>query len=231
MFSSFMLSPDLRNLRKFYRKAPRKFSRASAGMLNNLAFQTRSAALLEIASDMTIRSDRFVASRMRVERARAGSINTQQAEVGSVPTARFSGWLEQETGKPPQRNRVFNIAARRGNEQNAVIGKARLKPSNQFYTANDFAIRASSEDHRTIIFLQLMSRHQPGKAFVLQRRFRKMRKGIYTFTKRGKIRQLQEFGVMKVKRKPWMAPARKGVMTRANIRKQWARSIASTLRL
>lgn len=230
MFKVILKSPDLKNLEKFYRKAPRKFARASAGMLNNLAFQTRSEALIRIAADMNIRSDRFVASRMRVARARSGPISQQKAEVGSVPTSRFSGWVEQETGKAPQRNRVFGIAARRGKEQNTASAKARLKPSNHFFSPSDFNIKANDDDHRTAIFLQLMSREHANKPFVMRRRYRKMRKGIYVFSKRGQLKQLQQFGAMKVKRKPWMAPARKAVLTTANVRAQWARAISHVFR-
>lgn len=220
----------LKALEKFYRKAPKQFARASAGMLNNLAFQTRSQALIQIAADMNIRSDRFVARRMRVERARPGPISRQQAEVGSVTTSRFSGWVEQETGKQAQRSRVFTVAARRGKEQNKASAKARFKPANHFFTPDDFDIKFDSRDHRTQVFLQIMSRDNAGKAFVMRKRYRKMRKGIYVFSKRGKLRALQKFGGMGVKRKPWMAPARKEVLTPANVRQQWARAISHVLR-
>lgn len=220
----------LKNLEKFYRKAPKQFARASAGMLNNLAFQTRNRALIQIAVDMNIRSDKFVASRMRVDRARAGPISRQRAETGSVITSRFSGWVEQETGKAPQRNRVFGLAARRGKEQNKASAKARLKPSNKFFTPDDFDIKANDDNHRTVIFLQIMGRDNPNKPFVIRKKYRKMRKGIYMFSKRGKLKQLQGFEAMKVKREPWMAPARKAVLTKANVRKQWARAISHVLR-
>ena len=223
-------TPDLRNLEKFYRKAPRQFARASAGMLNNLAFQTRNAALIQIASDMHIRSDKFINSRMTVDRARGGFISGQKAEVGSVATSRFSGWVEQETGKAPLRNRVFSVAARRGSQQNVATGKARLKEDNRFYTPNDFAIKAKDDDHRTAVFLQLMGRHQAGKPFVIKKKYKKLRKGIYVISKLGQLEQLQEFEAMTVKRKPWMAPARKSVLTRANVRQQWAKSISRVLR-
>lgn len=230
MIDFIVKTPGLRNLEKFYKKAPKQFARASAGMTNNLAFETRSAALVNIASNMNIRSDRFVNSRMRVDRARSVPISQQRAEVGSLPTSRFSGWIEQETGKPAQRNRVFGIAARRGKERNTASGKARLKLSNQFFTPNDFDISANDEDHRIQIFLQLMSTKHANDPFVMRRKYRKMRKGIYVFSKRGKLKQLQQFGEMKVQRKPWMRPARRRVVTKANVRKQWARAINHVLR-
>lgn len=224
-------SPDLKNLEKFYKKAPRKFAQASAGMTNNLAFQTRNAALINIASDMNIRSDRFVNSRMRVDRARAVPISRQRAEVGSLPTSRFSGWIEQETGKEPKRNRTFGIAARRGKEKNTASAKARLKPSNQFFTPNNFDLsHAADADHRTQIFLQLMSKEFANKPFVMRRNYRKMRKGIYVFSKRGKLKQLQSFDKMRVKRKQWMRPAAHKINTKANVRKQWARAINHVLK-
>lgn len=230
MIDFIVKTPDLRNLEKFYKKAPRQFARASAGMTNNLAFQTRSAALENIASDMNIRNDRFVKSRMRVNRARPVPISRQQAEVGSLPTSRFSGWTEQERGAAPLRNRVYTIAARRGKEQNAASAKARLKPSNHFFTVGDFDIKGNDENHRTQIFLQLMSGEFTNKPFVIRRKFRKLRKGIYVFSKRGKLKQLQDFRDMKVRRKPWMRPAAHKINTKANIRKQWARSINHVLR-
>ena len=221
----------LKNLEKFFKKAPKKFARASSGMINNLAFETRTAALINIASDMNIRSDRFVNSRVRVVRARAVPISQQRAEVGSLPTSRFSGWIEQETGKAPLRTRTFGIAARRGKQKNTASAKARLKPANQFFSINDFDMpNAADGDHRTQIFLQLMSKEHANKPFVIRRKYRKMRKGIYVFSKRGRLKQLQSFDDMKVKRKPWMKPARKRVVTKANVRKQWARAINHVLK-
>ena len=224
-------SIGLKNLEKFYRKAPKQFARASAGMINNLAFETRAAALVNIASDMNIRSDRFVNSRMRVNRARAVPISQQKAEVGSLPTSRFSGWIEQETGKAPLRTRTFGIAARRGKQKNKASAKARLKPVNQFFSVDDFDMpHAAGGDHRTQIFLQLMSKEHANKPFVMRRKYKKMRKGLYVFSKRGRLKQLQSFDKMDVKRKPWMRPAAHKVNTKANIRKQWARAINHVLK-
>lgn len=221
----------LRNLEKFYKKAPKQFARAAAGMTNNLAFETRTAALINIASDMNIRSDRFVNNRMKVNKARSVPISQQRAEVGSLPTSRFSGWIEQETGKAPLRTRTFGIAARRGKQKNTASAKARLKPANQFFSPNNFDLsHAADGDHRIQIFLQLMSKEFANKPFIMRRKYRKMRKGIYVFSKRGQLKQLQSFDDMKVKRKPWMKPARKRVVTKANVRKQWARAINHVLK-
>jgi len=224
-------SIGLKNLEKFFKKAPKKFARASAGMINNLAFETRTAALINIASDMNIRSDRFVNSRMKVARAKPLPISQQKAEVGSVRTSRFSGWIEQETGKAPLRTRAFGIAARRGKQKNTASAKARLKPANQFFSPNNFDLsHAADGDHRIQIFLQLMSKEFSNKPFVMRRKYRKMRKGIYVFSKRGQLKQLQSFDDMKVKRKRWMRPAAHKINTKANIRKQWARAISHVLK-
>lgn len=230
MFKAAQFS-NLLDLQKFYRRAPKQFARASAGMLNNMAFQTRVAALENIQGDMNVRADRFVSSRVRVDRARPGPMSGQQAQVGSVSTSRFSGWVEQEEGKAPQRNRVMTVAARRGNESNKVTGKARLKASNQFFTPSDFDIQANDDDHRTVIFLQIMAKKHANRPFIMRRKYRKMRKGVYKFSKRGKLKQLQRFDEPpKPQRKRWMRPARESATTRANIRKQWGRAISHVLR-
>ena len=221
-------TPDIRNLEKFYKKAPKKFARASAGMLNNLAFQTRNTALVNIASDLVIRNPRFVASRMQVEKAKSGPMSQQRAEVGSVARDRFSGWAEQETGAEPLRNRVFTLTARRGNNQNQASPSSRLKPGNKIVDINDLNIAATGRMARRRIFIQMMSR-RPKEPFVMRRKYKKMRRGVYVF--RGKrLLQLQAFDAMKVKRKPWMRPARAKVMTRSNIRAAWAKSIKFVLR-
>ena len=221
-------TPDIRNLEKFYKKAPKKFARASAGMLNNLAFQTRSAALVRIASDLAIRNPRFVASRMQVEKAKSGPMSGQRAEAGSVTKDRFSGWTEQETGAEPLRNRVFTLTARRGNNQNQASPSSRLKPGNNIVDINDLNIAATGRMQRRRIFIQMMSRRK-NKPFIMRRKYKKMRRGVYVF-KGKRLLQLQAFDRMTVKRKPWMKPARASVMTRSNIRAAWAKSIKFVLK-
>lgn len=219
---------DLRDLEKFYKKAPKKFARASAGMLNNLAFQTRGVALIRIASDLEIRNPRFVASRMQVEKAKFGPMSGQRAEVGSVAKDRFSGWTEQETGAEPLRNRVFTLTARRGSNQNQAAPSSRLKPGNNIVDINDVDIAATGRLARRRIFIQIMSR-RPNKPFVMRRKYKKMRRGVYVF-KRKRLLQLQAFDAMKVKRKPWMKPARAEVIQRSNVRAAWAKAIKFVLR-
>lgn len=221
-------TPDLRNLEKFYKTAPKKFARASAGMLNNLAFQTRSAALIRIASDMAIRNPRFVASRMQVEKAKSGPMAGQRAEVGSVAKDRFSGWDEQETGAEPLRNRVFTLTARRGNNQNQAAPSSRLKPGNKIVGINDVKINETGRMVRRRIFIQIMSR-RPNKPFVMRQKYKKMRRGVYVF-KRKQLLQLQAFDAMKVKRKPWMKPTRAEVLTKGNVRAAWAKAIKFVLK-
>ena len=141
---------------------------------------------------------------------------------------RFSGWEEQETGGVSDRSRAFTLTARRGREQNRVAQAARLKPGNTFVTASDVPINARDERNRIRIFIQIMSRRN-NEPFILRKRYKRMKKGVYVF-KAGKLKQLQQFKPLKVKRKPWMAPTRKQVVTRANIRNQWAKSIRFVLR-
>lgn len=229
MFKLSVKTPDLRNLEKFYRRAPKQFARASAGMINGLAFETRSAALVQLAGDLVIRDPRFVNSRMQVEKARSGPISGQQAVVGSVQSPRFSGWVEQETGQPATRNRVFTLTARRNREQNRVAPRARLKPGNNITTVNDVNIDASDEANRIRIFIQIMSRRR-NEPFIIRKRYKRMRKGVYTFRGKKKLRMLQEFKPLKVQRKPWMQPARARVVTKVNVRKLWAKSIGFVLR-
>jgi len=232
---TFKAKIDLKNLldlQKFYKRAPRQFARASAGMINNLAFQARGEAIENIDDQMIIRNQRFINSRIKVQRARSGAISTQKATVGSVTADRFSGWIEQETGQAPEMTRSFSVVSRRGQRGNKVVVAARLRSASTFPTVDDYNIKAKDDDHRTMIFIKIMQRDQPRKPFVLKDKYKRFGIGIYKVLKRGRIKKLQSFDAPptpKVRR--WMEPAYKSVMTKQNIREQWARSIRHTLRL
>ena len=111
---------DLILLRRFYKKSPKLFGRSVTNTLNQLAFESRTALINTISEQMTVRDNRFVNRQMRVDQAKGVDIRTAESEVGSISSSRFSGWVEQETGKKPETNRAFTLLARGGSEQNGL---------------------------------------------------------------------------------------------------------------
>ena len=180
---------------------------------------------------MIVRNKRFVSRQMRVDRAFQGPMSSQRAEVGSLITDRFTGWREQETGESPDRSRSIGLAARRGNKQNKAYGGARLNPNTNFETESDVNItNAVNADHRTLIFLNIINKRRDSKPFVMTRKYKGIKKGLYKFTKPGRLKKLQAYdSPPETEKKQWMKPAKEDVMNKVNIRKQWAKAINRVL--
>jgi hypothetical protein len=216
-------SSNLKNLRKFYKKAPKQFSWAVAGVLNDQAFGTRKTAMRRIGRNMIVRNPNLVRSHVLVEKAKGGqSIALIQSETGSIDKKRFSGWVEQETGERTKRTRTQTVLARGGSKQNIVRPGFRMKSGNPFPTSDDFG--TGSKENRTIAMLATLSHNKFKKPFILSSR--KFRKGLYKFA-RNKIKKLQDFQPSKIqpKRKPWLIPGRADYFAKTNLNTVWAQQL------
>lgn len=220
---------DLINLRKLYKRAPKKFLRITANMLTSFAFGNRKESLDIIHSKMTIRNPKFISRMIRVIKARGNEpISRQESIVGSLTTDRFSGLKEQELGTKTKRTRVFSLLARFGDIKRQAKPSARLKPGNQFLTPDDFP--GKSSQHRVISMLQILGREKHKKPFIIKGH-RKFKSGLYQFYRR-KLRQLQSFepDSPQPKRVRWLSGGRKKFFATANIRKMWANSLRRVLK-
>jgi len=217
---------DLILLRKFIKNPLSYFGRSVTNTLNQLAFESRTALINTISEQMTVRNNDFLNKKMKVKPEKGIDIRTAESEVGSISGPRFSGWIEQETGKKPETNRTFTLLARGGNEQNQARPKARAKPSNNFAKISDFTIKAKSRQHRLIIFLQMMVDQK--KQFIMPRKYKRMGRGIYRI-KRKKIVAVQRFGPVKVRKAPWMKPTIQREIDTKSIRSIWASNINRVL--
>jgi hypothetical protein len=215
---------DMLLLRKFYKRAPNEYKRVMANMMTAFAFGTRAVSLNIIRKHMVVRNNRFVNSRVRVQKAVSGRM---RAIVGSVRGPRFTGWEEQE-GAPTQRTRVFGIMARRGDIHRTAIGVSRLKPGADHIEPDDYQGR--TERFRNTAMLMDIRRRKIKKPFVI-RRHSKIKPGLYRFV-RNKLQMLQRFKFRKQPQKvKWMSGAVPLYMTRGRVRNEWAKSIRHVLKL
>lgn len=187
MPQEFEFKSDFERLKKFYRGGAKNFRRAEVGMVNNTAFALRDIILAELDRNMTIRSPGFVKGSVRLQKATFRNVT---AEVGSIERPRFSGWIEQETGKKDTRTRVQTVAARRSNFKNRVAPRLRLKKGNKR------AIRPSDVGLKNDIsfpdvpgFLQILDRRREKQPWYLPVGYKRLQRGIYIFL-RGKIRRV-----------------------------------------
>lgn len=220
---------DIENLRRLYRKAPGKFRFAVASMLNNFAFGTRTISISIIKNQMEVRNERFVASRVRVDKASGREkINNQVATVGSIQTDRFTGWEEQEFGKPAKRTRVATLFARGDDESKQIKPSLRMKAANQFFTTAN--VPGKTEDQRNVALLRVMRREK--KVFKI-RKHRKLKKGIYKF-KGQELKRVQNLEISsrskRVKRVPWLSGGRRRYFKKTNIRNLWGKTLKRVLK-
>lgn len=225
---------ELKQLIQFQKKAPRKFNKAAAFMLNDFAFMTKKEIPITIQKEMTVRNERFVRSKIRVKKTKITTINNLKSIVGSIFSPRFTGWIEQETGRRSEKKRVITLAGRKGSWKNKASAAARLKPGKTFLTPRKLVKGAKNNRQRTIIFLQMMNRKSSlkRKPFFLGSKdlIGRLQKGVYQF-KGNKIKRLQTIKdtAQKPKRIPWMRTSRNNFIRNANIRQLWAKNISRVL--
>lgn len=217
---------------KVMRQAPDKARGATAGVLNNFAYGTRTEAKAVLSRALTIRSPGFVFSTkaLRTIPARKRApISKQIASTASVASDRFTGWEEQQTGKKTKRTRVGTLAARYGSKQRRMAPSARMRSGRRFMRSDKFPGRTKNQRVLTMIHALNNKARGPRQPFIITGS-RDFPDGLYKMTgTRGKreIVMLQGLEPQRPqpKRFPWMTIARSNYLNRINIQKVWGRAI------
>lgn len=234
---------DVKTLSRFFKRGPDLAVESIVLTLNDLAFSTRRDLIETIGRNMHIRDQRFVNGRMQVQKARGRNISRAVAEVGSVNKSRFTGWVEQETGEPDERERTYSVHSRGGAEANRVQPSRSRKRSNDVLKMSDFNLgNAKNQTHRAIIFMQIIDRKHRNKMFFLPkdhgkllgnsvyliggRRRRKTRRAKATG---GALRRVSRDHTMRTGKQPWMQPTLRGSVSKSLIRERWAHNVNKSL--
>ncbi len=216
---------DIVDLIKFYKRAPQQFQRASGMVLNSFAFGTRKAAIDTINDEMTVRNPRFVSSSLLVDKTPLNAkFTAQEATIGSIKRDRFSGWIEQQTGKRRKKTRVATLLARGQSAGKQVKPSVRMKPSKDFPDPSEFKNSVPA-------MLNALTRKKHRKPFILKK-FSKFKPGLYKFLRK-KIVKLQDFDSKKAqpKRLDWMGIAIDKYFRAHPIRDTWADALRRVLKL
>ncbi len=224
---------DDRNLKAFiklYGKAPNKARAAVAQLLSQFAFATRQLAIEEINKSMTVRNARFVKSRVRFERARVEAIENQRSRTFTIGAKNFSGWEEQVTGGRSSRTRTQSLLARGGSFDKKVRPSIRMKPNRNFLNRGDFDLPKGGNEMQ-VYFIKVRTNH-PNKPFIVEKRWRKVKKGLYIFKGR-KMRMLQNFEAKPraTKKDDFMQRARDKFDNTLDISKQWEIALNKVFKL
>jgi len=231
-------------LRYWYKKKPKLMQKASALLLNRFAWGTRDEAVRQISALMTVRNPKFVNSRLRVtQTAQSRPISQQRTIAGSVAIkghtkrGNFTGWTEQEFGTPVSRNRISTLAARKGNIQNQMQPRSRLKRANEVTTLAESALKPRGGTTNYGGWIAMLAR-QGYKGLV------RIKGGLYLIGKGGgrlagptmpgrggarkkltmdaHLQLVQQFKVAQPKQKHWMKQARANYFHKNPPQRTWS---------
>lgn len=217
---------DIRRLRKWYKKAPKQFTRAGAGVLNDFAFGVKEVSGRVINKRMVVRNSKFVSSSLRVQKTKGSNFSSLSSETGSVRRPRFSGWAEQELGKRSSRTKVATPFGRGGSNKGVLKPSFRMKPSARFIKPSDF--EGDNQKQKIRAMLNKVSKRKTSRPFLI-RGSKRFSSGLYKIQNRN-IRRVQKFKTTaQPKRIKWHTQS-KAIYFRANKpRDIWARNIRRIL--
>jgi hypothetical protein len=218
---------EMEKAAKAFHGYPKQFAKCTSYVLNHMAHGTQNAAIEVLRERMVIRNMRFVMGRLKVQHSWPTlPIENQKAYVGSMATARFTGWTEQQTGESTARTRTINLLARRGDKLKVAVGAARLKPGKHIHSYNDYP--GAYPPRKELIMMQHLSRQKSTEPFFITKHPRMM-PGLYRFY-RGKPKLLQVFAKKQPDKIPWMTDATKRYLQRENMGAVWARTVTYNLK-
>jgi hypothetical protein len=226
-----MKSPDMKKLKKFFKKAPHLLKPVSANVLDSLAFKTRKNDIKNIKGHMTVRNERFIKSAIRVTKTRySADIDKQKSFVYSIKKPRFSGWKEQQTGAQPKKKKSISIHARGGNKRGIVRSKYRLKKATKFYKPEQFAGKSYKQ---RFYFMMRVLGSRGNERFLLSQNVQTKRgvlgKGMYEIKKHS-IKRMQSFNKPgNIKRFEWRTKSLQQ-LSNQDVYRIWRRSLSAVIK-
>jgi len=220
---------------KFLNRIPKALPYATAGVLNALAFGSRTSMQLLLAHEMTIRNSSLLKAKLTYQRTYGTKpIASQSTSAGSKSDTRFTGWAEQ-MGASPRLNRSWRLAARKGKWASKIATKYRMQTGTKFPGPNNLGITGGSPYSRAVATLNIMGRKANGEAFILAGH-PGFSNGLYTMTdgRGGALKKpvlLQKFNdPMKPKHHPWIIDSVKWYFRDHPVSRTWEKEIQLQLK-
>jgi hypothetical protein len=139
----------------------KKYRAIVGTLLNILAYKARNFAIKKgMGKNFTIRSKGLLRKHFMFTRTRTTlPIDQQQAYYGSIASKRFTGWIEQQTGKRTQRERTATPAARGRTGKRVIPKKFRHNLLNNMPRRELFSVRNKKSDaHQIYVMLAILAR-------------------------------------------------------------------------
>lgn len=236
-------SPDLVNLQGWMRKAPKAFNRAAAGVMTNLAKESRLIAIKNIERGTTTRNKSFVRRSVIFDRAVTGKNLSQiSAVMGSVDISkkgRSTGFEELETGIISRNKRVPLMASRNNKEGKQASRPVRMDKARSAFRVSHFRGKGGLSRKAKVVRMLMAVRGGAigNKPFLVPRGVRtkhaKMPAGIWRKGKGGLLifmNPIKSNVDKRTKKISWMSRAVDSVITETNLKKVWSKEIDFFLR-
>lgn len=238
-----MKAPDLVNLTKWTKRAPKEFDRAGANVLNSTAFKGRRRAISNIKKGTTTRTPKFVDRSMRVTKARVGKpLNQLVAIMGSIDISRkgrSSGFQELESGRKSEKPRAATLSSRGNSERKKISGPVRMDKLNRMFRHRMVRGKGlKSKRQRVAAMLKIVRSGAIGRQpFIIPRGLKsgpmsKFRPGVYRMGNKKVISLQNPFHsrVSNTKRIKWMSKSIDWATNDANVTKAWKKEAEFVLR-
>jgi hypothetical protein len=232
-------SPDLINLGKWYKRAPKEFVRAATNVINTTAFKSRLASIKIIEKNTHTRNKSFVKRSMRVDKAKHGRpLNAIVAEMGSIDISRqgrSTGFQELETGKRTKKKRVPTLASRGGNESRQVAGPVRMDKLGKMFRHRMVRGKGlKTKRAKVAAMLRMVKSGAIGRQpFIMPRGVKtgpmaNMPAGVWRLGNKKKLELVNPFqdrNAKRTKRIKWMTKAVDEVASQRNLMKIWKKEV------
>jgi len=200
---------------------PRELPRATANVLNGLAFEARKTDIDILKQNLIIRNPRFLESSIQVQKARPGRIEQQIAYTGSVKRERFTGWQEQEHGDVPRRH-TASIKARGSKKRGKIKTRARFLSKNKFWKPEQF--QGKNLQQRFYFMMRVLGSRGGQQAFILSQKIPTksgaLGRGLYILAGH-KISRMRERQDKHTQRLPWNEMMIRTLGQRQSVRRLW----------
>lgn len=214
----------------------KKYRAIVGTLLNRLAYQARNFAIKKgMEKSFTFRSRGLKRKHFRYTKTRTNiPIDLMASYYGSISSKRFTGWIEQQTGKRTKRTRTATPSAR-GKTGKRQIGKRfRHNVLNRMPRREVVPVRnAKSEAHHTAAMLAILERRgYRGPLYIGEQADGEgdWPAGIYQMMAKGKVRPIQLDRELQPQRVDWASELQRNFFRQINLAHETAAAIHRVMR-
>lgn len=216
---------------------PRKYRAICGTILNRLAYSARLFAIKKgVNKKFTVRSKGLLRKHFMYTRTRTTiPIDEQKTYYGSIASKRFTGWIEQQTGKRTKRKRTATPGARGKTGKRVIPKRFRHNLLNRMPRREVVPVRnKQSEAHHTAAMLAILKRRgYRGPLYIGEQADgseQQFPAGIYQMLAKGQVRPIQLDRELQPERVDWANELNRDFFKSVDLNKETAAAIHRIMR-